>query len=282
MTNQAHAANEALLEIARDIALEAGALAALRRSEGVEVAETKSSAVDVVTPADREVETFIRARLADARPGDGFVGEESADSASTTGLTWIVDPIDGTVNYLYGIPQYAVSIAVVEGDPDPETWNTLAGCVVNPAIGEVFTAFQGGGARLDSPTDSRALRVNAGIEPGQALFATGFSYTAETRIRQGQVLAGIIGRVRDIRRGGSAALDLCFVAAGRYDAYGERGLNAWDHAAGALIAREAGARVGGFGASAESTRFLLAAEESLAAQLETLLFDLYTAAGLPT
>ncbi|SKA81802.1 myo-inositol-1(or 4)-monophosphatase [Agreia bicolorata] len=270
------AANNDLLDIARRIGLEAGALAARRRAEGVEVAATKSSIVDVVTLADREVESYIRSAISDVRPADGFLGEESTGSAGDSGLTWIVDPIDGTVNYLYGIPQYAVSIAVVEGGADPREWNTLAGCVVNPATGEVFTAAQGGGAYLGI----QQLQVNSDVSLEQTLLSTGFSYSAETRVRQAQVLAGILGRVRDIRRAGSAALDLCWVAAGRLDAYAERGLNPWDHAAGALVVREAGGRVGGFDGDLESVRFLLAAEESLAVELEPILRDLYASAGL--
>ena len=270
------AANNDLLDIARRIGLEAGALAARRRAEGVEVAATKSSIVDVVTLADREVESYIRSAIADVRPDDGFLGEESTGSTGGSGLTWIVDPIDGTVNYLYGIPQYAVSIAVVEGGADPLQWNTLAGCVVNPATGEVFTASQGGGAYLGA----QQLQVNSDVSLEQALLSTGFSYSAETRVRQGQVLAGIIGRVRDIRRAGSAALDLCWVAAGRLDVYAERGLNPWDHAAGALVVREAGGRVSGFDGDAESARFLLATDESLAVELEPILRELYASAGL--
>ncbi|MDN4642153.1 inositol monophosphatase family protein [Agreia sp. PsM10] len=270
------AANTDLLTIARRIGLEAGALAARRRAEGVEVAATKSSIVDVVTLADREVEAYVRAAIADVRPDDGFLGEESTGTTGGSGLTWIVDPIDGTVNYLYGIPQYAVSIAVVEGGADPAEWNTLAGCVVNPANGEVFTAAQGGGAYLGS----QQLQVNSGVSLEQTLLSTGFSYSAETRSRQGQVLAGILGQVRDIRRAGSASLDLCWVAAGRLDAYAERGLNPWDHAAGALVVREAGGHVGGFDGDAESIRFLLAAEATLAGELEPILRDLYASAGL--
>ncbi|KQM60884.1 inositol monophosphatase family protein [Agreia sp. Leaf210] len=270
------AANNDLLDIARRIGLEAGALAARRRAEGVEVAATKSSIVDVVTLADREVESYIRSAIADVRPDDGFLGEESTGSTGGSGLTWIVDPIDGTVNYLYGIPQYAVSIAVVEGGADPQQWNTLAGCVVNPATGEVFTASQAGGAYLGA----QQLQVNSDVSLEQALLSTGFSYSAETRVRQGQVLAGIIGRVRDIRRAGSAALDLCWVAAGRLDVYAERGLNPWDHAAGALVVREAGGRVSGFDGDAESARFLLATDESLAVELEPILRELYASAGL--
>ena len=270
------AANNDLLDIARRFGLEAGALAARRRAEGVEVAAMKSSIVDVVTLADREVESYIRSAIADVRPDDGFLGEESTGSTGGSGLTWIVDPIDGTVNYLYGIPQYAVSIAVVEGGADPEQWNTLAGCVVNPATGEVFTASQGGGAYLGA----QQLQVNSDVSLEQALLSTGFSYSAESRVLQGQVLAGIIGRVRDIRRAGSAALDLCWVAAGRLDVYAERGLNPWDHAAGALVVREAGGRVSGFDGDAESARFLLAADESLAVELEPILRELYASAGL--
>jgi myo-inositol-1(or 4)-monophosphatase len=269
-------ANTDLLELARRVALDAGALAARRRAEGVEIAATKSSIVDVVTLADREVEAFVRSAIADARPDDGFLGEESTGTVGGSGLTWIVDPIDGTVNYLYGIPQYAVSIAVVEGGADPAEWNALAGCVVNPANGEVFAAAQGGGAYLGS----QRLQVNPGVSLEQTLLSTGFSYSAETRARQGQVLAGILGRVRDIRRAGSASLDLCWVAAGRLDAYAERGLNPWDHAAGALVVREAGGHVGGFEGDAEGIRFLLAADESLAGLLEPILRDLYASAGL--
>ncbi|BDZ51756.1 inositol monophosphatase [Frondihabitans sucicola] len=232
-------AHEDLLATARSIAREAGVLAARRRAEGVEVADRKSSEVDIVTFADREVEALIRRRLAEERPGDGFFGEESGASESTTGLTWIVDPIDGTVNFLYGIPMYAVSIAVVEGEPDPLRWHALAACVFNPASGEEYTATRGGGAFLDGG----AIAVSTPASLSQALLATGFAYDPARRVEQGTRLAGLLGRVRDIRRIGAASLDLCYVAAGRLDAYLERGLQPWDHAAGVLIAEEAGAVV---------------------------------------
>ncbi|MDF2443721.1 MAG: monophosphatase [Subtercola sp.] len=267
-----------LLEIARSIAVDAAALAARRRIEGVQVAASKTSAEDIVTFADREVEAFIRSALLDARPNDGFLGEESTDSATTgtSGLTWVVDPIDGTVNYLYGIPAWNVSIAVVEGDADPATWHALAGCVVNPLVGEVFTASDARGAFLgDTP-----LHVNPPTDLSQALLATGFSYSSETRAKQGLVLAKLLPQVRDIRRMGAAALDLCSVAAGRHDAYFERGLKPWDHAAGALIAREAGARVAGFDGAPASADFTLAAEPALAARLEPLVAALFAEAGL--
>ncbi|MDO9397737.1 MAG: inositol monophosphatase family protein [Herbiconiux sp.] len=276
MTSDLPSAAE-LLELARSIAVEAGELIARRRSEGVTVAASKSSPEDVVTFADRESEDFIRARLASARSDDGFFGEESAATPGRSGITWVVDPIDGTVNYLYGIPAYAVSIAAVQGDPDPSAWTTLAGCVVNPVLGEVFTASRGGGAQLNG----RELAVNTGVALDQALVGTGFSYSAELRVKQGQFLTGLVGRVRDIRRAGSAALDLCSVAAGRLDAYAERGLNPWDHAAGALIAREAGARVGGFGDAAEGLVMTLAGDPVLLETLEPLLFELHRDAGLP-
>jgi len=254
----------ALLDIARSIALEAGALAARRRAEGVEVVDRKSSSVDVVTAADRETEALIRARLGELRPDDGFFGEESGAERGSSGLTWIVDPIDGTVNFLYGIPHYAVSIAVVEGEPDPLTWTALAGCVVNPAIGEVYTASAGGGAYLGE----RRLEVAASVDLSQALVATGFAYSSEERARQGAVVAGLLPQVRDIRRMGTASLDLCSVASGRANAYFERTLSPWDHAAGALIAREAGAVVKGRADAAPSRDFILAAEPALAVLLE--------------
>jgi len=259
-----------LIEIASRVAVTAGALAAKRRAEGVEIAASKSSPEDIVTLADRETETLIRSLLSEARPDDGFYGEESDADAGTSGLTWLVDPIDGTVNYLYGIPHYAVSIAVVEGNPDPTTWTGLAAAVVNPAIGELFTATAGGGAFLGD----RELHV-AEAELSLALVATGFGYSADRRREQAAVVAGLIGRVRDIRRMGTASLDLCSVACGRVNAYYERELKPWDHAAGALIAREAGARVTGWGGAPAGGEFILAAPPRLAEKLEDTLSELH-------
>jgi myo-inositol-1(or 4)-monophosphatase len=230
-----------LLAIAETIAREAGELALRRRAEGVSIAASKSSLEDVVTEADREVETLIRARLAELRPDDAFLGEESGAEGGSSGLTWVVDPIDGTVNYLYGIPDYCVSIAVVEGEPDPGSWTALAGVVFAPAKGELFRAAAGHGAFRN---DER-LAVNTGVVPALALVGTGFGYAAEKRVRQAAVVQSLVADVRDIRRIGAAALDLCAVASGRIDAYYESGLNPWDQAAGVLIAQEAGARVEG-------------------------------------
>ncbi|WP_025156047.1 inositol monophosphatase family protein [Leifsonia aquatica] len=260
-----------LRDIAVSIAKRAATLAQQRRRDGVEIAASKSSVSDIVTRADREAEDLIRGALAAARPADGFFGEESGGDGGTSGLTWVVDPIDGTVNYAYGIPDYAVSIAVVEGDPDPATWRTLAGAVVNPESGEVFAAAAGAGATRNG----EALRVNEGVRLPLALVGTGFSYDAGERRRQAEFVARLIGEVRDIRRIGSAALDLCGLAAGRLDAYYERGLNPWDHAAGALVAREAGARVGGLDGGREGRRLLLAAAPRLYDAIEPLVQEFY-------
>jgi len=258
-----------LLELAREVAITAGRLVRQRRAEGVEVAASKSSPEDIVTYADRESEALIRSLLAEARPNDGFFGEESDADAGSSGLTWVVDPIDGTVNFLYGIPHYAVSIAVVEGEPNPATWRALAAAVVNPAIDEVFTAADGGGAFLGG----QGIRVAPAVEISQALVGTGFSYSAEKRLEQAAIVARLIGRVRDIRRAGTASLDLCSVACGRLNAYYERGLKPWDHAAGALVAKEAGAAVNGLRSEAATAEFLLAAEPSVATELERALLD---------
>jgi myo-inositol-1(or 4)-monophosphatase len=264
-----------LLDLARTIALEAGELAVQRRREGVEVAATKSTIVDVVTEADREVERLIRERILAARPDDAILGEEDGSAPGTSGLTWVVDPIDGTVNYLYGIPHYAVSIAVVEGDGDPLTWNALVGCVLNPAIGELYTGELGLGAFLSrggGPDES--IRVADPVPLELALINTGFAYNARVRGLQGEVVTRLLPMARDIRRLGTASLDLCAVATGRTNAYFERTLSPWDHAAGAVIAREAGAIVKGFGDAAPSRDLVLAAEPELASRLEALLIDL--------
>ena len=261
--------HDELLSLALNTAVTAGALAHRRRTEGVEIADHKSSPVDVVTLADRETENLIRSLLADARPDDGFLGEEGGAGRGSTGITWVVDPIDGTVNYLYGIPHWAVSVAVVEGDPDPLTWRALAACVVNPANGEVYTATEGGGAYLGGT----ALEVAPAVDLSQALIGTGFAYDSGMRGRQGAAVAKLLPQVRDIRRMGTASLDLCAVASGRLNAYFERTLSPWDHAAGALIAREAGARVSGLNGAAPSRDFIIAAAPQLADALEAALLE---------
>lgn len=246
-------AGTALGELAASIAREAGALARARRAEGVALAATKSSLADIVTEADREVEELIRQRLREARPGDGFLGEESGAESGDSGITWVVDPIDGTVNYAYGIPAYAVSIAAVQGPPVPDRWEALAGAVFAPATDELFTAVRGEGAWLDGRT---RLAVTAET-PAGALLATGFGYDPSTHDGDLATVRAVMTIARDLRRAGAASLDLAYVAAGRLDGYYERGLKPWDFAAGALLVEEAGGVVSRL--DADSARPLLIA-----------------------
>ncbi|WP_144763431.1 inositol monophosphatase family protein [Curtobacterium sp. 9128] len=253
-----------LADLAESIATEAAALAARRRAEGVEVADRKSSIADVVTAADREVEALVHDRIRAARPDDGFFGEETGAAPGTSGLTWVVDPIDGTVNYLYGSPQYAVSIGVVRGEPDPAVWEPVAGVVVAPATGDVYRAVAGETATRNGTP----IAVSEPASLGETLVATGFGYTADRRREQVAVLTGLLGEVRDIRRAGSAALDCCAVGAGIVDAYYERGINPWDMAAGSIVAASAGAVVTTW--EAGGTRSFLFAAPTIAAPLEAL------------
>lgn len=202
---------------------------------------TKSSPTDVVTEADREVEGLIRERLMKAHPGAAWWGEESGRSSgsdSAGALEWVVDPIDGTVNFLYDLPGWSVSIgAVVRGQ-------VVAGAVAIPTLDELYSASLGGGAWLEtSRVPRRRLAASTCDDLTQALVATGFAYDQQLRAVQGRAVGLMLGRVRDIRRAGAASVDFCSVAAGRVDAYVERELQPWDRAAGALIAREAGAVV---------------------------------------
>lgn len=224
-----------LRDLAAEIAQEAGELARRRRTEGVRLAATKSTIADIVTEADREVEELIRRRLSAARPDDGFLGEESGGERGSSGITWVVDPIDGTVNYAYGLPAYNVSIAAVEGEPHPDRWAALAGAVCAPALGELFTAARGEGAWFGG--ERMAVTTSA---PAGALLATGFGYDPATHDGDLDTVRRVMPMARDLRRGGSAALDLAYVAAGRLDGFFERGLQPWDHAAGSLLVTEAG------------------------------------------
>ena len=241
-----HGVDAAELEqVACRVARAAGRLVVDERPVDLAVA-SKSSDTDPVTVMDQRSQALIIRLLEQERPDDAVLGEEEGGASGTSGLTWVVDPIDGTVNYLYGIPAYAVSVAVVTGDPSrPGEWEAVAGAVFNPELDELFHAHLGGGARLTTPRGTRTLRATAASDLALALVATGFGYEAPTRARQAAVLVDLLPRVRDIRRHGGAALDLCGLAAGRIDAYYEAALNAWDRAAGELVAREAGAVVGG-------------------------------------
>ena len=212
-------------------------------------AETKSSRTDLVTEADRIVEQLIVEALLTERPGDGVLGEEGSDYAGTSGVVWVIDPIDGTTNFFYGLTGFNTSIAArVDG-------TVVAGVVVDPSRHEMFTATLGGGAHCnDTP-----IHCTTQTDLGLSLIGTGFSYQSARRTAQAQVLTGLIGEVRDIRRIGAAALDLCLVATGRLDGYYESGLKPWDHAAGALIASEAGAHVAGPSGDGPSEALMVAA-----------------------
>ena len=258
-----------LLEIAVSVTRGAADLARQMRAEGVTGIATKSTATDVVTAADQATERYVRETLGQVRPGDAVLGEEAGESAGAGTVRWIVDPIDGTVNYLYGIPHYAVSLAAeVDGV-------VVAGVVRNAATGEEWTATVGGGAWRDGVrlSGSEVTRL------GQALIATGFGYASDRRVHQARVVAALLPRVRDIRRLGVASLDLCFAAEGRVDGYYEKGLNLWDHAAGGLIAAEAGLRVGGLAGAPASRDMLVAAPEGIWAALHDTLLDLDAAGG---
>ena len=221
-----------LLALADDLAHDAGQI----HIEGPRHAlrtETKSSPTDLVSQIDKESERLIVSRLRELRPDDGLLGEEGAQNQGTSGVRWIIDPLDGTTNYVYGYPAFAVSIGVeIEGRP-------TIGVVYDSSAGRTYRAIGGFGAAADD----QPLQARGETDLSQALVATGFSYDAAQRVRQGATIARVLGRVRDIRRAGSAALDLCHLAAGHLDAYWELDLSPWDYAAGGVIAREAGVEV---------------------------------------
>jgi myo-inositol-1(or 4)-monophosphatase len=222
-----------LLAQATAVAQEAGRLIVATRDTALADVETKTTATDVVTAGDRAAERLIRDRLAALWPGVPVLGEEEGGADPADGLCWVVDPIDGTVNYLYGYPNYAVSVAAqLDGI-------SVAGVVHDPCRDLTWAASRGGGARLDG----RPLRVSGATTVGLSLVATGFAYAADRRAAQAAMWAAMLPRVRDIRRAGASSLDLCAVASGWVDAYVEHGLHRWDWAAGALIAQEAGAVV---------------------------------------
>ena len=259
-----------LLDLAVATAREAAELVAAGRASAADRVDVKSSPVDVVTAVDTASEELIVGRLLASRPDDGVLGEEGADRAGTSGVRWVVDPIDGTVNFLYGLPAYAVSIAAeVDGA-------VVAGAVLNVATGELFTATAGGGAFLHAPGAAPVrLTGSAPASLAQALVATGFGYQVEQRRAQGAVVAELLPQVRDIRRFGSAALDLCAVGAGRVDAYYELNLNPWDHAAGALVAAEAGVVVTGLDGRPFAEPMAVAVAPSISAAFAGLLTQLH-------
>lgn len=248
-----------LLRLAREVGREAAALVRDRRPHGrVGVSATKSTPTDVVTEIDEASERLIRDRILSARPDDGFLGEEGEEVRGSSGVQWIVDPIDGTVNFVYGIAAYAVSIAARIGSgPD-----VALGYVVNIATGEEYGALAGQGAWRWEAGERVALQGPPPASVDQMLVGTGFSYSADVREQQARAVLRLLPRVRDIRRIGAASLDLVALAEGRLDAYVEQGLKPWDRAAGGLIAQEAGLTVGGLEGPADE-RLVLAARPDI-------------------
>lgn len=243
--------------LAVEVATEAAEMvAAAARDQAVSV-DTKSNANDLVTEVDRAAEELIVGRLMAARPDDGLLGEEGAQRPGTSGVRWVIDPIDGTTNFVYGFPGYAVSIgAEFEG-------NAIAGAVVDPTAEAIFRA------RIDGPARRNDTVLELG-EPASlevALVGTGFNADPERRLRQAAVAAALLPQIRDIRRRGAAATDICSVASGQLDAYYEEGLSPWDRCAGALIAARAGALVGDLSGGEGSRRYLVAAPPGLFEQL---------------
>jgi myo-inositol-1(or 4)-monophosphatase len=262
-----------LLALALDAAQQAAEI--LRSSFGQAVSDigTKSSPTDMVSAMDRAAEARISQVLTEHRPLDAVTGEEGTATAGTSGVRWVVDPLDGTTNYLMGIPAYSVSIAAeVDG-------SVVAGVVVDPSRDETWAALRGEGATCNG----RPLRLDASASPdlGKALIATGFSYLPQRRAEQARLLTRVLPEVRDIRRFGSAALDLCWVAAGRFDGYYEWGLNEWDVAAGELIATEAGAESTTLTEPSAVSGAVLATRPGLLAPLQALLRDAATDAFEP-
>ncbi|MEO3939152.1 inositol monophosphatase family protein [Dermatophilaceae bacterium Soc4.6] len=284
LAERALLALDGLESLAVEVALEAGRLITHERPAGLGPSATKSSPTDVVTVMDTRSEELIRERLLAARPHDGVLGEEGDDHVGTSGITWVVDPIDGTVNYLYEIPAYAVSIAAVTGDPRVAgEWQVLAAAVGDPSRGLVYHATKGAGARCSVvPTGtasdggdahgrtSRVLHVGDVDDLGSALVGTGFGYTRERRLTQAELLLKVLPEIRDIRRIGSAALDLCAVAAGQLDGFFEIGLNPWDLAGGWLVVTEAGGVVTGPGGGAPDAHLTVAGNPAVHAALSAV------------
>lgn len=253
---------EELLALALSCAREAGEMVAGRLHDERTAVASKSTSTDMVSEVDHASEALIVSRILRERPGDSILGEETGSQDGMSGVRWVIDPLDGTTNYLYRIPAFAVSIAAEQGG------EVVAGAVYDAAHGQMFSAFRGGGAFLDG----QPIHVSQKRDLATALTGTGFGYEPAQRTEQGRVLAQVIGQVRDIRRGGSAALDLCSVACGRLDAYFELGLGPWDFAAGGLIVREAGGETllyteGG------RIRLVVAAPPALMGSLRALLRD---------
>jgi myo-inositol-1(or 4)-monophosphatase len=254
--------SEELLTLATSIAHEAGAGLRDVFGRALEIS-SKSTPTDLVSEADLATELLIRDRIEAARPNDAILGEEGDDRPGTSGLRWVVDPLDGTVNFLFGIPQWCVSIACEDGG------GALAGVVYDPMRDETWAATRDGDATLDGSP----IRAPERGGLATALVATGFGYDAAVRESQAGVLARLLPQVRDVRRLGAAALDLAWAAAGRYDAYYERGVKHWDVAAGALICARAGLAVHELAPAPPADGGLLVAPPAIAAELLALVTD---------
>ncbi len=256
---------ESLLQRAHRAAAAAARLLVDERPEALEV-DSKSTITDIVTQMDRASEALLVERLLDGRPDDGLLGEEGAQSVGGSGVRWVLDPIDGTVNYLYRQPSWAVCIGIeLDGEP-------VAGVVLAPALGETYSARVGNGAFRDDRSGRTQIHVGQVDALSMALVATGFGYAPERRAEQAQVVAAVLPQVRDIRRVGAASVDLCWVAAGLVDGYYERGLKPWDHTAASVVVREAGGVVEGPRGSAPCEELTVAANPVLF----PLLHDLVT------
>lgn len=252
-----------LLEIASAVAVEAGALAANMQGAGVSVASTKSNQLDIVTQADTAVEGLIRELLRAARPNDGFFGEEGGETPGSTAITWIVDPIDGTVNYLYGSFYYAVSIAAMKVDMTGRR-TAVAGVVHAPGLQATYSAAVGHPAHLNGVP----LHVNTGVHLSRALVSTGIPYNTAIRQKVLDDIDILTPRIRDFRLVGAAALEICGVAEGRTDAHVQRALPIWDYAAANLIATQAGATVWGVNDRETKTELLVVADRDLGDEID--------------
>jgi myo-inositol-1(or 4)-monophosphatase len=253
------------LELAMSIALGTGKLL-LDRPDNLQV-ETKSTATDIVTLMDQRAEAFIVAQLNENRPNDAILGEEGANHAGTSGFQWVIDPIDGTVNYLHRVPFWCVSIGLVEEN----TGQALAGVVYAPVLDQMYISSRGLGSWVIDAGVAQELVVSSCSDLSQAIVGTGFGYSTSRRASQARVLQSVLPNVADIRRLGSCAIDLCLVAAGVLDAYYERGVNAWDHAAGELIAREAGALSTGLFGNAIGNDMVVVANPAIHGDLVAIL-----------
>jgi myo-inositol-1(or 4)-monophosphatase len=257
----------ALAPLALRLATEAAQLAAEGRRRGLAEVSTKSTGTDMVTEFDRACEALLVDGIRRARPDDAIVGEEGTRDGGSSGIVWHLDPIDGTTNFLYDLPGWAVSVAAADDD------GVLVGVVVIPTLGETYTATRGGGARRNG----RPITIGTESRLSHALVATGFGYDPERRRRQAELLTRVLPSVRDVRRLGAASVDLCHVACGRVDAYYEEGLSSWDLAAGGLIAREAGAVTIDLAGAPARPEEVVATSPALAGPLRRLLLD----AGAP-